>query len=856
MAARAETGVPADTDRLTEIDDLRRRGRLGEAMAACQTLLQHVPDEPRILLLAAAISRDGRHYIRAAAFLDRIVAAQPSRATTYCEAARIWRQCGNKESAVDAYRQALQLDPTYAPAHFEIAEIHAEDSRIDDAIYHLELATAVDPDRLDARERLAVLLEASGKATPATELRRETMRRARRKIDMDYTRIRTPSVTAAPRMLQRHRLSWAHALLVYGTSAVGVAKFEEASNDIDAAAATYREALAVLAEAADQARSVAGLRRAFATASLAFSRCHYEMALLQERRDDTGGAIHHLEEALRAHGSPWDEAYEKLGVLVGARDGGVAAVRDIVARYTGQPAAPAAYPITRWDFARQASAWSPNVARAQAAFTGTAGRHVALLATRPEEFQVSFAIACVLAARGHRIDLLWWPGLRFDGAVDPDPAFDRWDEMLMAREIKALAASDLPAGLTLIDIRDLKPAASDDAMEREAERIAALDVVRQRTTGTILPQDIPAPLLRQHRMARNLHLMRRLLTYLGDAKSHHLIVLNGDMMESAAAYWAARKVERKVVAWERSPDRASAIIMSCNRTRADRDFTALWQSDGAHELARERRERVLVWLSGRTGGDYRLVEPRKRHLPSERVMTALSEQGLDASRPVAVMFCDRPIPTGDAADGVVFTDGKEWVLRTVEWFEQHPQWQLVIRLYAQDGPSGIRSALRARWEDLPRNIRLIEASDAKLDYVLLDAAQLGLYRNNSIGLEMAMMGIIAVTAGRPFFVDKGFTQEARDAEDYFRLVRRALESPDAAAMTDREVELAWCFADLYVHGAPKAFPWSDRNFWRDMKEEWPMSRLLSSDGIVRFDPVFAVFGGEVETRDGVIGGPG
>jgi tetratricopeptide (TPR) repeat protein len=856
MAATAETRMPAGADRLTEIDGLRRRGRLGEAMAACQDLLQQTPDEPRALLLAAAISRDGRHHIRAASFLDRVIAAQPSQATIYCEAARIWRQCGNKESAMDAYRQALRLDPTCAPAHFEIAEIHAEDSQIEDAIYHLELATAVDPDKLDARERLAVLLEAGGKGVPATELRRETMRRARRKIDLDYTRIRTPGVTASPRTLQRHRLSWAHALLVYGTSAVGVAKFEEASDDIDAAAATYREALAVLAEAADQARSVAGLRRAFATASLAFSRCHLEMALVQERRGDAGGAIYHLEEALRAHGSPWNEAYEKLSTLVQAQDAAISGIRDVVAKYTGQPATPAAYPITRWDFARQASAWRPIVARARAAFAGSAGRHIAMLATRPEEFQVSFAIGCVLAARGHRIDLLWWPGLRFEGASDPDPVFERWDEALMAREIKALAASDLPEALQLIDVRDLRPVEADDAMEQEAERVAALDVMRQRASGTIFSQDSPAPIQRQHRMLRNLHLMRRFSAYLGEATPHHVIILNGDMMEGAGAFWVARRAERKVIVWERSPDRASAILMSCNRTRADRDFTALWQADGAHELKPDRRERILAWLSGRTGGDYRLIEPRKRHLPTAKTMTALSEHGLDSSRPVAVLFGDRPILPGDTDDGVAFADGKDWMLRNVEWFEQHSQWQLVIRLYAQDGPAGIRSVLRERWSDLPRNVRLVESSDAKLDYLLLEAAQLGLYRTNPIGLEMAMMGIIAVTAGRPFFANKGFTQEARDAEDYFRLVRRALESPDAAAMTDREVELAWCFADLYVHGAPKAFPWSDRYFWRDMKEEWPLSRLLGDDGAARFDHVFAVFGGEVEARDGVIGRTG
>jgi tetratricopeptide (TPR) repeat protein len=853
MAATAETKMASGPDRLAEIEALRRRGRLGEAMAACQDLLLEAADDPRLLLLGAAISRDGRHYIRAASYLDRLTAAQPADAPTLCEAARIWRQCGNKEAALAAYREALRLDPISAPAHFEIAEIQSENGQAEDAIYHLEVGIAVDPNKLDAREQLAGLLEATGKGGQAADLRRETMRRAWRRINADYTRIRTPAAASSPRTLQRHRLSWAHALLIYGTAAMGVAKFEEAAGGIDAAAATYREALGVLAEGADQARSVAGLRRAFATASLAYSRCHYEMALLQERRNDLGGAIHHLEEALRAHGSPWAEVYEKLGALVGAQNASIAAIRDLVLNYTGQPAVPAAYPVSRWDFARQASAWGGFVAPARAASGRSDGRRLAMLAALPEELQIGAAMACVLAARGHNVDILWWPGLRFDGTGDPEPRFDRWDEALMAREVTEFAQTGLPEGVRLLDIRDLRSAEGDDAMEREAERLAAADIVRQRATGTVYLPGEPTSGQRRQNMLLNLHLMRRVAAYLDDADPQHLILLNGDMMAGAAAFWTARKAGRKVIVWERSPDRPSAVLLSCNRTRADRDFMALWQSDGTHELSALRRERVLAWLSGRTGGDYRAIEPRKRHLPSTRTIKALSEHALDPMRPVAVVFGDRTVSAGEPGDGLVFSDGKDWMLRTVDWFEQHPDWQLVLRLYGQDGPMGIRPALRERWPDLPRNVRIVESGDVKLDYLLLEAAQVGIYRTNPIGLEMAMMGIIAVTAGRPFFAGKGFTQEARDPEDYFRLVRRALESPGSAAMTDHEVELAWCFADLYIHAAPKAFPWSDRHFWRDIKEEWPMSRLLGEEGSSRFGDVFAVLGGEVDVRDGIIG---
>jgi hypothetical protein len=162
-------------------------------------------------------------------------------------------------------------------------------------------------------------------------------------------------------------------------------------------------------------------------------------------------------------------------------------------------------------------------------------------------------------------------------------------------------------------------------------------------------------------------------------------------------------------------------------------------------------------------------------------------------------------------------------------------------------------ALREKRADLPRNVSLVESGDAKLDYQLLEVAQLGLFRTNPIGLEIAMMGVVAVSAGQPYFCGKGFTRDTADEETYFRMVRRALEKPESVAMTDREIELAWCFADLSIYGVPKPFPWSGRNFWRDVTDEWPIRRVLGGEGSRRFGNVFAALGGEIDLPDGVAG---
>lgn len=834
---------------IAAVDSLRRGARLSEAMVACQDMLRHAPREPRLLLLAATICRDTRQHSDGLAFLDQVLDIPSPTVPMLCDTARLRRQCGDPAGAAECYRLALNADPACASAHFDLAELLSDDGDPDEAVYHLEVAIAIEPGRLDARERLAGLQEARGDGTGATALRRETMHRARRRVGELYTKIRTPAAAESPRALQRLRLSWAHALLVFGTAGMGIAKRDEADGRIEDAVAIYGETLAVLAEGADQARSAPALQRAFATASLAFAQCHYELALLHERTGAKGWAVHHLEEAIRAHGSPWDEAYARLGGLVSGRRRNISTIRDLVAEATHERERPSAYPVSRWAVRDSVRGWFAEVRRARAAIDNSTGNLIAMIAASPAEFDLALAIACVLLVRGHRVDLLWWPGLRFDCG---DDAFDAWDELLMAREIEQIGADGLPDGLRLLDLRGFSPRRSGDGFQEAAESLADADTARRVFAERVYTADRPEPAQRHERAARNLDVMARIASYLKKHSPHHLLVRDGDALEAGCAFRIARLIGLDAIVWDQESEGVQQVIVSLNRARSERDYSTLWEADAPHELSPERKDRVLSRLATRTGGDYRLVSPRKRFVPSARSFRALSDHRLDSVRPVAVLFGDRAAGAGHEAAGA-FPDSRTWILRNIDFFAQHPEWQLIVRLYPQDGPSGIRAALRERGTDLPRNVSLVEVSDAKLDYQLLDVAQVGLFRTNPIGLEIALMGVISIAAGRPFFCGRGFTRDAEDEDAYFRVIRRAMENPDSVAMTDREIEIAWCFADMCMHDAPKPFPWSRGRFWRDISEDWPLSRILGSEGTARFDPVFAAMGGEIDFADGVCG---
>ncbi len=843
-------------DRLRQAEALRRKGALSDALALCKRVIGDAPDSVNALHLAGAIGRDLDDPALALGFLRRAAAADPKNADIHCDIGQILDATGDRADAVSAFQSALVGLPTHIESHLGLSRIYEADEVFEDAIYHLDLAVALDPDELGARERLARLLDMTGRPERAAELRRETMRRARNAIIDAHTKIRTHTLNVSPEETDLHRLNWAHALLVYGASGTGFAKFQENQDGAAAATKTFQETLRVLAAAAEQASAVGRLRRAFETAVQAFAHCHYELALLFERRGNLAGAVYHLEEAWRVRRTPWPQARTKLGDVAQKCGETIADIRDAVASYRGAMPMPSAVPITRWDFPRLARSWIEEVVRHRPATPIAAPRRVAIFAANAQRIQVCFALACILCARGHAVDFIWMPCLQFDRNCDPEPRYDDWDEQMLGRELAQFAAAGLPEGLVMHDLRESPLADIEARVMRAVEHLSVADLRHHRRSATVNMSDSSARSLLANRTAKNLDALRRFVSLLQSIQADRVVVSNGGLMEDGAAFQAARVVGVETILWDQIPERGGAYQFSINRKHGDLDMTAVWQGDAPHRLTTERRERVLNWLTERGGGDYRDPKPRGRIEPDARAAEMLRDLALDPAKPVVGLF---PNLTWDPAAldrDVAFDSARDWVVRTSEYFAHHPQWQLVVRLHPDEQTftsDYLGQALRDRWSELPANIRVIEPEEAPTSYRLLDAVQLGLYYTNTVGLVMAMFGIPAISPALPPFGGFGFTRQITGQDEYFARIEAVLSEPDRNAMTQEQVDLAWCFADLYIHDTAKELPWDHRAFWPSILEGWPMAQVLSETGRAKFDRVFAALAGEVDLPDGLVG---
>jgi hypothetical protein len=476
----------------------------------------------------------------------------------------------------------------------------------------------------------------------------------------------------------------------------------------------------------------------------------------------------------------------------------------------------------------------------------------------PHHMQFFFAIACALFARGHTVAVLWMPCLEFDRNCEPEPRYDQWDERLLAQELSAFAGAGLPSGISLIDLREVAPAPAAPGFVEAADRQGYIDLRNYYRNATLDVESEPMRTQKRNRQLKNLDAMRRMAGYLAENAVHRLILFNAGIMEYGAAFHAARQAGVTVVEWEQSPHVAGHYLLSINRTHGALDMRQLWEADAGRDFTDDRRKRVAAWFASRGRGDWRKAAPRGRHVPDVSGRALLAQLGLDPDKPVAALFPNVTWDTATLDREVAFASVADWALQTGAFFAAHPEWQLVVRTHpveVETSEEFVGEILRRRWPQLPPNIRIVEVDEPLFSYRLLEVAQLGLYYTGTLGLEMAMMGILPLTGARPPTTGFGFSREAATADAYFKMIGRAFDDPDGSALTAEEVERAWRFADLFLIQVPKALPWSYQRFWPSILEEWPMARVLGAEGAV-FNDVFAVFAGEVDLPDGMVGAIG
>ena len=220
--------------------------------------------------------------------------------------------------------------------------------------------------------------------------------------------------------------------------------------------------------------------------------------------------------------------------------------------------------------------------------------------------------------------------------------------------------------------------------------------------------------------------------------------------------------------------------------------------------------------------------------------------GLD-SRPV-VMIAANVLGDSLTLGRNVFAESMtEWMTRTVQFFADRPEVQLVIRVHPGETlvpkARSMGQVARDALSNLPEHIHIIGATDKINTYDMIEIADLGLVYTTTVGVETAMNGRPVIACGNTHYRKRGFTIDPNSWDEYFAAIESVLADFEGHRLTEEQTAMAWNYGYRFFFEYPRPFPWRLMNFWDDL-DVWPLERVLGKEGMSQFADTFGFLVGE------------
>jgi hypothetical protein len=341
------------------------------------------------------------------------------------------------------------------------------------------------------------------------------------------------------------------------------------------------------------------------------------------------------------------------------------------------------------------------------------------------------------------------------------------------------------------------------------------------------------------RYERNMLTAKVLYNYLRSNRPDSVIIPNGTVMELGVAYRVCRFLRIPVVTYEFS-EQKQTMWLTQNDEVMKQDTELLWKRNADLKLSDAHKKKIETLISSRKNAVLFTNFSRQwQNAPSEGAMQTKSRLKLD-DRPI-VLLATNVLGDSLTLGRQVFSKSMtEWVIRTVQYFIERKDVQLVIRIHpgeAQVKNASIYDKIRETLPHLPDHIHVIGPKDDVNTYDVMELADVGLVYTTTVGLEMAMSGIPVEVAGKTHYRGRGFTYDPESWVEYFKILSKLLSSPRKTRLSKSQMELAWKYAYLFFFEYPHPYPWHIF-FRREDFNQNSMKAVLSADGKKKFADTF------------------
>ncbi len=456
--------------------------------------------------------------------------------------------------------------------------------------------------------------------------------------------------------------------------------------------------------------------------------------------------------------------------------------------------------------------------------------------------EYAIALGLLLAGEGHEVDLAYLPYRRWNLPAEP---FDvRRQRVYLRRALRPLHG--------LMGLYDLSLGQGElgAPLNEAVDRLSLIDVQYTLGRETLdLRPGTPEHGLLLLRRERNRTAARSLLRLLGRVHYDAVLIPNGSILEFGAAYCVARHVGVRAITYEFGEQRQRMWLAQDDEVMR-LDTSALWEARRDQPLTEAELGALRSLYQARRAGQLWQHFGRQWQAgESQGAQAARQALGLDPGRPVALL-CTNVVGDSLALNRQVFTEGvADWLIRTVRFFADQPQAQLVVRVH----PGELRFAgepsteiVRTVLPELPPHVVVVPPDSRINTYDLIELAHFGLTYTTTVGMEMAMSGLPVVVVGRCHYRGKGFTYDPESLDEYWQTLRALLARPHGERLPMAKVETALRYAYRFFFEYPFPFPWHLLQFWEDVAAR-PLERVLAPEGRAEYGRTLRALAGEPVT---------
>jgi hypothetical protein len=225
-------------------------------------------------------------------------------------------------------------------------------------------------------------------------------------------------------------------------------------------------------------------------------------------------------------------------------------------------------------------------------------------------------------------------------------------------------------------------------------------------------------------------------------------------------------------------------------------------------LSPAQRQRVEQFLLGRLQSQEDRLTYYKS--PTNDSADIARQLDLDPAKPTLGLFPNVLWDSEVYYRNIAFPDMVTWIWDTINFFSQHKEFQLVIRVHPGESTlpnllqHQVHDAIQRRFRVLPANVRIVPPESRIDSYALTSFIAAGAVHATQFGLELAVRGKPVIVTGSAPFRGKGFSHDINSSEQY-RLLLASLGS--LPPLTPVQQERAWKYAYhlFFRHQVPFKF---------------------------------------------------